>query len=210
MIDRNPKISTEKWIMEGLARAFGICITLRDDDASLTEEQIEQRLIEDGKSDCAHHREELEKANKESDSINKKSLSDWEKEWTKAEADKNEKNKKAIAEAQIIKTRHTQVQRELEAILENNISPTTRNIVKFGLEQLKLVESETQPYLQEPVSLHKYIFEQKKHTLWTIQYHTEELSKALDRADGRLESYRQLKKDVASALYFKNKEGKEQ
>lgn len=207
MIDREPKLSTEKWIMEGLARAFGVCVTLRDDDMNLTEEQVEQRLIKDGKQDCDYHRKELAKANKEALTISKKSLADWETEWTQAEAEKSKHNQESIVKANIVKSRHLQIKEDLEEILENNIHPTTRNIVKFGLDQLKLAESDTEPYIQEPMTLQQYILEQKKSNLWSIKYHTDELSKALDRAEGRLESYRQLKQDIASASLHKDEIG---
>ena len=206
MIDRKPEITTAKWVTEGLARAFGVCIALRDDDMNLTEKQIEQRLIEDGQHDIDYQNEELIKAEKEAEAISKRTEEEWQTLYVAAEKEKVEGNNKRTIEAQAMKVRHTQVQKDLEKILEANVHTITKDIVKFGIDQLKLVEDETEPYIQEPITLHKFIEETKKANAWNLSYHEEKLAKATKRAKERLKLYRQLKKDVVSSLQFISQE----
>jgi len=206
MIDRKPEITTAKWVTEGLARAFGVCVSLHDDDMNLTEKQIEQRLIEDGQQGIEYQHEELIKAEKEAEAINKRTEEEWQTLYVTAEKEKVEGNNKRTIEAQATKARHTQVQKELEKILESNVHTITKDIVKFGIDQLKLVEDETEPYIQEPVTLQKFMAETKKANAWNLSYHAEELAKATKRAKERLKLYRQLKKDVNAVLFISKRE----
>jgi hypothetical protein len=211
MIDRKPEITTAKWVTEGLARAFGVCVSLREDDMNLTEKRIEQRLIEDGQHNIDYQNEELIKAEKEAEAISKRTEEEWQTLYVADEKEKVEGNTKRTIEAQAMKARHTQVQKDLEKVLESNVHTITKDIVKFGIDQLKLTEDETEPYIQEPVTLQKFIAETKKANAWSLSYHEEELAKATKRAKERLKLYRQLKKDINAVLFIsKQEEGKTQ
>lgn len=200
MIDNKPEMTTEQWIMTGLARAFGICVTLRDDELNLTEEQIEKRLEKDSQSDVNYNKKELEEAKIEAKVISKRTDEEWQALYVENEKRKLKENEESIAEHKLIKTRHLQVQKELETILNSKIHTITKDIVNFGVEQLTLVKDECEPYIQEPETLQKFITETKRSNAWNLKYHTEELSKATKRANQRLKLYQQLKHDVSTLL----------
>jgi hypothetical protein len=201
MIDDDPKLTTADWIMTGLARAFGVCVTLRDDSFNLTEKQIIKRLSADGKRDVNWHKRELAKAKKKAEILKNRTEEEWHKIWMENENRKKTDNEESIARKIVMKKRHTQVKEDLEHILENTmIDEVTRNIVKFGLEQLKLVERECEPWIEEPISFEDYRKNELSHNTRDIKYHTEEMAKAESRMKGRIESYQRLRKDVSMIL----------
>ena len=44
-IDDDPNLTTAKWVTEGLSRAFGVCVILRDGPYGLTEDEI--KIVEE-------------------------------------------------------------------------------------------------------------------------------------------------------------------
>lgn len=201
MIDRNPKLSTTDWIMTGLARAFGICVTLREDGMNLSEKQILERIQEYGKDTIKHHETELEKAKKKAKTLKALTEKKWHKLWMKSELEKKQANEQSIADHIPIRKRHYWVKNDLERILESPmIDQVTRNIVNFGLEQLKLVKSDCEPYIQEPESFEEYRKKTLESNDWDLKYHTEEKAKAEQRLSGRIDAYKRLRKDVELIL----------
>jgi len=201
MLDDNPKMTTQQWVMEGLARAFGVCVTLREDPFDLSEEQIKQRIVEDGKRDVDWYQKELNKAKEEYSKQSIRTKQEWKMAWLKHEAQKKKENAISITKAEKIKQCHDQVLSDLKLLL---ISPKTdeltKNIAKFGISQLNLVESECRPCIQEPTTLANYKAEVIKSTKRDIEYHTEEIAKAKQRANERITLYTQLKHDVETVL----------
>jgi len=204
MLDDNPKMTTQQWIMQGLARAFGICVILRDESLNLTEEQITQRIAEDGKRDIGYHQTELNKAIEESVKLAKRTEVEWETAWQKDEQEKEQHNKNSIARAKKMTERHFQVINDLERILASpEVDEITKNIANYGIEQLKLVKSEREPYIQESIPFEAYRVNTIKSNTRDIQYYTEELDKEKERVNGRVLAYSKLRKDLDAVFHTK-------
>jgi hypothetical protein len=203
MIDDNPKMDTKQWIMEGLARAFGICVTLRD-DSDLAEEQIKERLQND--YSVTWHEEELNKANKLVTELAKRTDEQWKKIWEESEAEKVKHNEKSIAEKKVMAERHLKVRQDLETVMTYvNADEITRNIAKFGIEQLDLVKSETEPYILGSTPFKQFKLDCIQSAKRDVDYHTEELKEHKERVTERLTAYKRLRKDIDEALALESR-----
>jgi hypothetical protein len=199
MLDRNPTMTTKKWVMEGLSRAFGVCVTLRDDDMNLTEEQIKERIAKDSSID--YHQKELENALAEQCKIAVRTAEEWQKLWKKEDDRRTKANLKYLDEANSMAKRHLMVHQELAAVLASpEIDEVTRNIAKFGIDQLDLVSDECKPYHIESVTLKDFEKNAISENTRDIEYHTKELAAAKKRTQERLEMYDRLRKDLDSVL----------
>lgn len=195
-LDETPEMTTQQWIMEHLARAFGVCVTLRDDSFDLSEEEILRRLSND--SSVEHHQEALKKANQESKAVSNRTTEAWKKLWKQSEAEKTESNNNSIAKAESIRLRHNAVKSDLQKIfVSSKVSETTKNIAKYGIDQLNTVHDyDCKPYVSEPTSFEVFVQQQRANNLRDISYHTKELEKAKDRVKERVETYKRLREDV--------------
>lgn len=198
IIDEHPKMKTKQWIMEGLARAFGVAVTLREESMDLTEEQIRQRIEDD--HSVSWNEKELEEAKQEATKLKTRTEKEWYNAYMESEKTKEKQNKRSINKAKRMKKRHDQVLHDLRLIANSDVSEFTKSVVKFGMEQLKIVEHETEPYTQKPVTLHHFKFESEENNKRNIAYHTEELAEAKQRVKERLEAYSQLRKDLDKIL----------
>lgn len=207
MIDKKPSLSTSDWVLTGLARAFGVCVALREDDLGLTETQIIKRIYEDGKKSINWYKKERDKSKKQAELLKARTEDEWHKVWLEEENRKKGSNEEAIAKASIMLKRHTQVKNDLQRIIESSIvDEVTRNVAQFGLDQLKLVEDDCEPYIDEPVSFNDYRKNEISHNTRDIKYYTEELVKAEIRQQNRIECYQRLRKDVNLILAEKKQE----
>ena len=200
MIDRNPKMTAKQWIMEGIARAFGVCVTLRDEPMDLTEEQIKERIAKDGHGDVAWHQMELAKAIQEKAEIEKRTPQEWRKAWRKSEAEKVKGNIESTARAEKMATRHNKIREELELLANSEVDEFTKTVAKYGLNQLEIVKDETEPYINAPVTLKFFKIETIRSNTRDIAYHTKEMAEAKLRADDRVQAYMTLRKDVDTVL----------
>jgi hypothetical protein len=66
------KYNTEKWLIQSISRAFGMCVMLRDDRQDLSEEEIIKKIKDD--SDSVYHTKELANATKELQTLEKKDI----------------------------------------------------------------------------------------------------------------------------------------
>ena len=197
MIDDNPKMTATEWIMEGLARAFGICITLRDDSQGLTEKQILERLTQDLEKETSYHKKELRKATKEVKRLGTRNETEWKRVWQSEEKKKRTANKRSVEEADKNRERHERIRFELLRVLASDKAhKITKNIIKFGIDQLDLVKSDCTPYIQEPITLEKWIRSQIDQNTRDIDYHTKELAEAKERTTERINLYKRLKEDI--------------
>ena len=177
-LDDNPLLTTEKWLTVHLVRAFGITYPIRDDRDYETVEQIESKITEYYESDLADDTKRLSEARDEL----KKYLSYTDANWQKAYLEKIEYildfNSRSIKEAEIVNKRHTQVIDDLNRIRRFISDKFTLDVVQFGLDQLKLVERETQPYsLREP-TFAEFKEECLRHAERTVEFRKEDVEKA--------------------------------
>ncbi len=194
-------MSTKQWIMESLSRSFGICAAIRDEPLILSEEEILKRLQRYDKSEIEYHKTELVKAQNKLLELKQMSDVDWTVSRTLEIAKIQRQNQKNIKEANTLKKLHEKTYADLFKILSSPKSTEiTKNIVKYGVEQLNLVASETVPYITEVPSLEKHKEDRLNHLNREINYHTEELDKAEGRAKDRLVGFLTLKKEVEEIL----------
>ena len=195
-------MDTKTWIMEGLARAFGICVTLRDSGFDLTEQQILAKLESERKSDCEWHDKGLKEHTRKLAKYNKMSDVEWIALFKKENKKIRTQNSKYIKEAKAIADIHNKAIKYLQDVLSNNsVSDITKNIVKYGLEQLELVKSDREPYHKDLLKSPKELKRTKiKDANWEFEYHTKEITKSKQRTQERVELYKQLRKDIDMVL----------
>ncbi len=199
MIDEHPEMTTKQWVMEGLARAFGVCVTLREDAFNLSEKQITEKIREHGQHEIQYHQKEL--ANADIENLRKRTEAEWRTAWLENEKAKQKSNQDSIIRKEKVRLRHTQVGTELRRILESpKAHQFTKDVAKFGLDQLDVASSDCEPYIQESETLTQFKLNTFKHNEWNINYHKEELAKAEERTRERIKLYLQLRKDLDKVL----------
>jgi hypothetical protein len=197
-LDENPDMTTEQWVIRTLARAFGVCVALREEPMNLTEEQIKQKIIEDGQWHVSYHLTELKKSKKLLKEISTRTDEQWETIWKKHETEKKKQNKQEIAETNKVKQRHQQVFDELQKLVESKqTSDFTKKVARYGMKQLTAVySSDCVPYISKPLTLEEFKTKITENAKRDFDYHTEELRKTKNRNNERLSLYLQLQKDV--------------
>lgn len=201
MIDRNPEMTTAQWIMQGLARAFGICVSLREDPLDLTEEQIKKRIVESEQQSVNYHEKELKQVIAISSVLAERTNSQWKGLWKADDRKRLKENAKSVTEANKMRERHEEIRRGLNKILASNkIHEVTESIAKFGIQQLDLVADDIVPNIREPMTLRAYITEAISSNRKDIEYHTKELAEGQKRRDERINLYARLKEDVKAVL----------
>ena len=197
MLDNDPNLSTARWVTEGLARNFGACVVLRDDDWDLTEDEIEERLKEIVNRDTNYHKGELIKARGALEEL-KGRKKVWNELYLSAVDEIEKRNRRNIKKANVIKLRHQRVKEDLIKLRDNTKDELTGNLAKFGLKQLKLVESDTEPYISVVPSFEKFKID-KLHSLnWDVNYHTKRL-KEIEKKE-RLSAYQRIRSEVGKIL----------
>lgn len=197
MIDDDPTITTKRWIMEGLSRAFGVCVSLRDDPFNLDEQQILARIANSEQQSIEYHQEELINAHNHHAFLQQLSNEDWRVDWKKHLQTVEETNAKSIEQSSRKQQHHEHIRDELLSILASpNIEPTTQNIVEFGVKQLGLVAYECKPFVQELPTFEQFTISSLKSATWKIDYHKKELNKAQIRKEERVNAYVSLRKNL--------------
>ncbi len=200
MIDDDPNLTTAKWVTQGLTRAFGVCIALRDESFDLTEEQVLSRIKEDNEHSISYQEKGLKEA-QETQALHKKmSDADWKEEWEVAARRILESNKRSMEEAARLRERHDAARRDLIKLKSNTSDVSTIRIAEFGLEQLKLVESETKPYTLEIPTLIEFIDSEKESVKRDLLYHGEELDRVKKRAAEAVDVYTAIQNEVKRIL----------
>jgi hypothetical protein len=207
MLEQNPNLSTEQWVLTGLARAFGICITLKEEPMNLTEKQILERLSED---DSVNYNIEAQaKAKADCELFAKRSEEDWRKAWELNEIERVKSNNESAKRTKKIADRHDKVMSDLKHLyISDKIHPLTKNIIKFGIEQLNLVKDEGKPFIIPAHTLEEYKEIYIESAKKDLAYHNRELKEAKKRQNERLQAYKDLIADLS--VVSRNIEGKDQ
>ena len=193
-LDKND-FDVKKWITESLVRNFGVCVAFRD-SGGMTKEEMLKAFEESAKN--SYYKRELTKITAEKEKLKKLSDAEWkemmENDNAKWEKDVNEGNRVRKR----IRDGHARAQLYLSGLLACDISEVTKNILQFGLEQLKLVEDD---YKRETTQiLSTDIGKYKKNRLGLLQSHMDyckkELIKEEERETERLEVYKRILEDV--------------
>ena len=186
---------TKKWITESLVRAFGICVLFRD-EGYMSKEAILQRLKENTRS--PYYTKALKEANTKLKNLNSMSDKQWETMMQDVNAKEMEYYEETNTEHKKVREGHIKVQGDLTNFLTKDISDVTRNIVKFGLEQLDLVKGD---YGEYPVpTLFENIEEFKRKTLEEvykdIEYYKKEGIEDRKRETEKMKVYKEILEDI--------------
>lgn len=187
-LDKNG-FDTKKWIAESLVRAFEVCVR---DEGHMSEEPIIKRLKENAES--SYYNKALKEANTKIERLCSMSDEQWKIMMQKDNTEKmkycEETNKERIK----IREGHVKVYNELTNFLIKDISEVTRNIVKFGLEQLDLVEDDYKEY--PAPALFEDVEEFKRKVQKDIDYYKKKLVEDRKREMERMKVYKEILKDI--------------
>jgi len=198
-IDDDPNLTTAKWVTEGLSRAFGVCVVLRDGPYDLTEDEIVAHLEKEIGRNTKYHKENISKARETLKVINN-NPSAWDDLYTSEIERLHEYNKRSQEEATATKLRHEQIEQDLIKLRDKTTDEVTKNIAKFGLSQLELVKRDREPYLLEIPSLEKFKGNKLASLKRDIKYHTEKMEESEKREMERLRAYQRIRFEVKKIL----------
>ena len=200
MLDDDSTLTTGRWIKEGLSRAFGVCVTLRDDDMNLTEEQITESLEARIKSSGKYYIENLEKTKKLIKEMKENPDGFFSKEYADYIETVEVSNERSRAKAKKNTERHEKVIQELNKVIQETTDEVTQNIAKFGLEQLEVAKSDREPYLSTIKSFFEFKAS-KEHSLQRdLEYYQRNLNETIQRETGRAEVYKTIVSEVNRIL----------
>ena len=208
VLDENPELTTAKWVTEELSRNFGVCFVLRDGPHDLTEEAIEAYLKNEIGRSTSYHKEKISEAQETLKAI-KVNPEVWNDLYASTVDELKKCNQRSIKEAKSTKQRHQQVEQDLIKLRDRAKDELTRNIAKFGLNQLEVAKSETEPYIQEIPHLDKFKTDKLASLNLDIEYHTENMEKTEKRERERLLVYQKIRQEVNEILGCHTSEKKE-
>lgn len=198
MLDDDSNLTTAKWMTEGLARSFGVCIILRDDEWGISEEDIEARLKES--SSVKYHEENLAEAEWKLTEIASYSEETWIEKHLAHVKETEKRNKERTERANKTKLRHDKVRKELTKVQFETHHDVTRNLAEYGLKQLDVAKSDTKPYLKEIPTLEQFKAEKLKSLNWSSDYHSKNREESRLRESGRLLAYQTIRSEVKRIL----------
>lgn len=201
-------LNTSQWFTEHLARAFGVCIILRDGPYGLSADEIEQHLEKEIERGTQYHEENLKEAKDLIERVNADPKIALNEVYNSMVKQKKEYNTNSIKEARDTKKRHKRTIRELKKIQKKTTDEVTHNIAQFGLKQLELVKSETEPYVSEIPSLEKFIWDKAFSLNRDLKYHEEKIIESTKREQDRFETYRTIRSEVERILGSHSSTGK--
>jgi len=188
MLDDDPKMTTAKWLKEGISRAFGMCVDFRD-IGNMTESQILNAMDEKAKGAGSYHQNELDKVRVELEKIDKDPIAYFTKEFAEYVTRTEKYNKKSTDKANLINSKHNKTKMELTTIVEQTTDQTTKNIAKYGLKQLNLVKSDSEPYIIELKTYQQFKLSKAHELSRDLEYHIKGLTEEIARESERKEAY---------------------
>lgn len=200
MLDDDPNLSTAQWIKEGLTRAFGVCVTLRDDNMDLSEEEIQKRLERNINSSAKYYIENLEKTKKLIKEMETNPDTFFSRAYAEYVETTDKYNKKSIEEAKQNTLRHNKAMIELQKVKENTIDEVTKNIANFGLEQLELVKSEREPHVTRIKTFLEFKADKIASLKRDVEYYKKNLDETIDRETDRVNTYKTIVAEVNRIL----------
>jgi hypothetical protein len=169
----------------GCARAFGACVTMRDEGG-------DAEIPEEFKVDT-YHNEELIKAQAELEEFKKMTPEDYEKEAQKEFKKVLEDYERRLSEHNDLKKKYTEMLQQVR----NWVIPSHDhlNFKKFMIEQINISIDGDCYTLEKPKILSGADWASKrlKHILWEIEYHQKEQLEEAQRVAGRNEWLRKLR-----------------
>jgi hypothetical protein len=189
-LDKDPKITTQRWVTEQLVRMFGLCAELRDYSFSMSEKQIEDAISD--YSDIQYHSDKYGEARDKSILYATYTPEQWDKDYEDYEKKITNENVACVKRCSVMKARHDAVRVDLTKLFKAARSKHTKAVAKFGLDQLDLVESETRPYIVRILSKDDFVKSQKQSVRSDLKYHKEQMEKARKRVASSIKMYKAI------------------
>jgi len=190
--------SARDWIIESLARAFGMCVMLRDEDSGLTQEEIIEKL----KESSDYHVKNLKKAKDLLEKYKRYSSEDWRKLLEKHNEKIIRENKRRVDEASILRYKHECARKDIQKVLAVTKDTVTKNVLRFGIDQLERVRTEEEAWLEDLYTggVEEFKEEKLETVKHDIDYHTKEKAEQERRNRERVICYKKLIEEVDNVL----------
>lgn len=200
----NGKVKTAKQFLHLCLRAFGVCINMRDDGLEVKDDYTKD-LLKGFQQDIDYHKKRLKIAEKKLSEI--KSIS--EEELCEKYIKETKERIKDLQKGQTDEfNKYGDYLRIRESIKNWDCNPEFQGVKDFALEQIR-ISIPTGSYYEEELAKMgeptKEGFQEKKEEYlqkliddvqWDVNYHTEELEKAIQRRDDKLKFYNEFKEDL--------------
>jgi hypothetical protein len=198
------KVKTAKQFLHLCLRAFGVCINMRDDSLKLTDDYTED-ISKGYQEDINYHKKQLTSAEKKLSEIQSmteeelckkyiKDTSDNVQHYLKEEDKRSQNNKKYL---------------EIRNDIENwDCNPEFQGIKDFAINQID-ISMDKSDYYQKAIEKYgeptregfqknkeEYLKKLIDDAKWDVDYHTEELEKAIDRKEKNLKFYNEFKEEL--------------
>lgn len=200
----NGKVRTAKQFLHLCLRAFGVCINMRDDSLEVKDDYTKD-LLKSYQGDIDYHQKHLKDAQKELERIQQMSeeelcaqyIEDTNRDIKYYTKQNNQQNGN-LAEYSRIK----------EGIQSWDCDEKFKSIKEFALNQIDISMDKSDYYDEalkkcgEPTRegflkvKDEYIKKIVDHAQWDVDYHTEELEKAIKRRDENLTFYKEFKEEL--------------
>ena len=192
-------LSSAEWVTKGLVRSFGLTYHLRDNSMNMSEQDIIDSF-DKVYSGSSYHENKLNEAMKNLGNIHDEEF--WVDSYRKYVKKTKKYNEDSIKEANRIKQIHDKTRMDLEKLVRETTDEVTKNIAKFGLDQLKLTESDTEPFISKIFSFEDYKKDKIESWRSDVNYHTEELVKEQKRDGIQRKTYDIILSEVKRVLGY--------
>ena len=190
--------TTEEWFTQDLVRAFGICVTLREEPLGLSKSAIRSKMEKDYDEEMRHHTDALKSAKVDYQKMKKYQQLQWKALTAMENVRRRESNEKEMTKTRELQSIHDRVMKDLWAIKNSGtVSDITQKIAEFGLQQLELTKHECQPFLeQEPIYWSEYKSEVMQKLQRDIDYYTEQIQETKSRWKERFSALEDITTDL--------------
>ena len=201
------KVKSPAQFLHACLRNFGICWCLRDNDVPMTEEDISGDIAKAIQDDIDYHKKMLDDAKKRLKEFEALTDEDLFNKYMKETDEKYTRYMEYYAKAL---QQNEVYDKYLAAIKAWNPSEDFKNIKQFAIEQIEMSKDSNPTYWaneSDQVGIPtREKFEEMKDMIKAdlrhpivrdINYHQEELGKAIKRLDDALEFYRRFKAEIS-------------
>ena len=198
------KVKTAKQFLHLCLRAFGVCINMRDDSLKLTDDYTED-ISKGYQEDINYHKKQLTSAEKKLSEIQSMTEEELCKKYIKETSDNVQRYLKAEDKRSQNNKKYLEIRNAIE---DWDCNPEFQNIKDFAINQID-ISMDKSDYYQKAIEKYgeptKEGFQKNKEEYlkkliddakWDVNYHTEELEKAIDRKEKNLKFYKEFKEEL--------------
>lgn len=198
------KVKSPQDFLHLCLRNFGVCVCMRDEEFKV-EEDYTPKILEFTQQSIDYHKNALKSAEEHLKKIQQLTEDQLYQKYVEEKSKSKKYNEEALQENQRI---NTIFDRFTEKIRNWECSPEYENIKNFALDQLKISKEDEdyhQKKLDEIGDLSRKSFQQQKDEYlngliesdeWTINYHKDEMQKAISRQTETVSFYHFFKQEL--------------